>query len=432
MSDGTTAVETSAQVGGAEATPAPGGSWDDAANEIMGLPEGSRLAGDAGSIVAQPRPVPEQPEGEAERGAQETESAKPAEEQAQPKPEVKPGEEQPERVELDKAAEAAIPATWKEWMKADPKLRDAIYSERAYREVFPTVRAAREVAEMFPGGAEDARGLVDAADRMTNTDRILGSGTDEERAGLLDYALQLAGPERYSEFVMDGLALLAKTNPQTFDGYIREIAELRGITPRTNGAREPSEFDELLGAEPGRVKNDEAERLRAELDQLREQHAARERAAVEQAESAVSAQARDGFVSAAVDMTEKAMPNSPEGARNHIAGLLLRNIVARLENAPGYHARVQQARMSGGPQAAAQVFLAQAKAMAPSVLKEILQWWTTEALAANKATVQNKQAIAARGKDVGAGGVSMSGPAVPRQSGRPNYAAKSDMELLNE
>jgi hypothetical protein len=410
------AVATESAVEHAPAETTTGADYSKSDVELLGGQEG--VVNDFGVMEALPKPTVEpQPEGEAQRGAE------PAKLGEQPQPGV-----EPEKVELDKAAEAAIPAEWKPWMKADPRLRDTVYSERAYREAFPTVRAAREAAQIAQqiGSVEEFADIARSALDKTEIDRIVLTGSPAERLAMFSQPMSALGPDESFGLAADAVIALQQAHPQAYAELVRQIASEALPGGEGRGA-DDGQLDELLGEAAPR-RNEEADRLRAELDQMREQSSTKERQAVEQAEMSTATQARDTFVSSALDLAAKALPNSDEGAQRHIAGLLLRNIVARLADSPGYHARVAQARMVGGPAAAAKVFLGQAERLAPSVLREILGWWATEALRVNRGTVEAKQAAASR-KEVGPGGA----PA-PEQTprGRINYQRMTDRDLLDQ
>jgi hypothetical protein len=361
----------------------------------------------------------------------------------------KPGEqpiEEPPKEEIPQDGRA-IPPELREMFKANPKLRDAWFSERAYREVFPTVREARELKEIFPGGVEDARLLRDASETLQHLDGLYVANSEESHQALARELAELA-PEAYPNFVIQAANHWAARDPEGYRETMRAtfaeelpgwIAEQRlpdhtqallqalerGDTDQAKAlAQQQLEWTRRVGvpqrAEPGRGQDPEIERLRAQLAE----RDARDR---QQAEESLRSDVTNRYVTEVKGFLEKAVPTASQRARDKMVGEVVNAINQSLASSPAFMAQLNQLKASGQMQEAANFVIARAKQLLPQAGRRILNEWTTEILAANKTTVQ-KKAAAAQSRDAGAGGAP--GGASGGKPGKVDYSKMSDADIL--
>jgi hypothetical protein len=383
------------------------------------------------------------PEGAETAPLHEAESEKEKEIAAEPAIEESPKEEIPQDGRV-------IPAELREVFKANPKLRDAWFSERAYREAFPTVRAAREMAELFPGGIEDARLLRDASETLQHLDGLYVTNSQESHQALAQQLAELS-PEAYPNFVVQAVNNWAARDPEGYRETVRAtladelpgwVAEQRlpdhtqallqalerGDTEQAKAlAQQQLEWTRRIGSgRPDRDRRD-AQGADPEIERLRAQLAERDARDRQQAEESLRTEVTNRYVTEVIGFLEKAVPASSQRAREKMVGEVVNAINQQLAQSPAFMAQLNQLKAAGQMQEAANFVMARAKQLLPQAGRRILNEWTTEILAANKTTVQ-KKAAAAQSRDAGGGGAPS--PAGTVKAGKVDYSKMSDADIL--
>jgi hypothetical protein len=388
-------------------------------------------------------------------GLDQPETAETAEAQAAPEETAEAVvTEQPEQAALEEPPKEdipqdgrTIPAELREVFKANPKLRDAWFSERAYREVFPTVREARELREIFPGGVEDAKLLQSGAETLQHLDGLFIAKTPEAHQQLRSELAEL-DPEANRELAWGYVQDLPRIDPEgykaamdeAFSGRVGSWATEQGLPSHaqlivqalergetdqaTQLARQLVEWSRGIGTarkEEPRGPDPEVERLRAQLAE----RDARERTRTEES---LKADVTNRYITEVKGFLEKAVPTASQRARDKMVGEIVNAINRQLTTSPGFMAQFNQLKATGQMNEAANFVVARAKQLLPQVGRRVLNEWTTEILAANKTTVQ-KKATAAQSRDVGAGAAPSA--TAGGKPGKVDYTKASDIDILN-
>ena len=332
--------------------------------------------------------------------------------------------------ETENAAVADEPGELRAIFDANPELRRAWRDEKAYREIFPTVEAAREIQKLFPT-VEDARAAGQQLAELAHLDALFFSGRREAHAEL-------------ARFVQHA-------DPNAFRGLAKAMAEIQSSDALSGGshsespklAREnpASEAGQGVGAQHAAPMQDvsAATRARAETDAPRpaasEQDVARQNAFAAFYQEA-NAGAVQGVLDAIQTQVERLLPEGvAAGARNRVIGEIYRELDASLRGNRALAQQVRQAFRSGNFDAEHQravvgLIVGRARQALPAAAKKVVGEWTTGVLAATNAKLARQRAAESRVDVTGGGAPGGSGrrPLTPTEI---DYAKMSDADILN-
>lgn len=110
-----------------------------------------------------------------------------------------------------------------------PKLRDIYYTNQAYREVFPTVAAARELKQLVPD-VESAQSLVQNTEMLEKFDGMFYSDDPTQSAEFLR-SLHTEDPEAFGRIMSQLPDVLSDVAPETYrslldDGFKNVLSNL--------------------------------------------------------------------------------------------------------------------------------------------------------------------------------------------------------------
>jgi hypothetical protein len=332
--------------------------------------------------------------------------------------------------EVEKAAVADEPADLKAIFDANPELRRAWRDEKAYREIFPTVAAAREIQKLFPT-VEEARAAGQQLTELAQLDALFFSGRPEAHAEL-------------ARFVQ-------RTDPGAFRGLAKAMAEIQNADalPGASQSDSAKPARENPGSEPGQgvgaqhaapMQNASATtRARTETDvpgrAASEQDVARQNAFAAFYQEA-NAGAVQGVLDAIQTQVERLLPEGvAAGARNRVIGEIYRELDASLRGNRALAQQVRQAFRGGNLDAEHQravvgLIVGRARQALPAAAKKVVGEWTSGVLAASNTKLARQRAAESRVDLTGGGAPGASGrrPLTPTEI---DYAKMSDADILN-
>ncbi len=299
---------------------------------------------------------------------------------------------------------AAEPEELQAIFEANPELRQAWHMEKAYREIFPNVEAAREIAGMFPT-VEQARAAQSQLAELEQLDSWFFSGQ----------------PDAHAELA----ATVYRMNPAAFRSLAQAINQ---TLARLDAAGKPAGKPEpRLGDATASAPNDKATTAAPDAQQ-----AGRFASFYQETNAAVV----EGVVDAIRAQVDRLLPEgAAAGARNRVVGEIYRELDASLRSNRALAQQVRQAFRSGAMDAdhqaaVAGLILGRAKQALPAVAKRVINEWTTGVLAASDAKLARQRAAQGR-VDITGGGAPGT---VPKQSLSPkeiDYSKLSDADILN-
>jgi hypothetical protein len=316
-----------------------------------------------------------------------------------------------------------------EWMQSlagDPKhgaeAQQLWQEHQAFRAAFSSPDEARAIKELFPGGAQEARTLRQAAQAVDQLDAAIYSG--DARA--------------QSEVVAE----LARANPAAFRQLFAEAAKVLGGMGQDNAQRDSSGHTAALGMtarladQPPR--NDNAQVNPNHQPQVTSQQAPQfdpaAYAAFERSTNDVVA--RD--VRAAVsDTLARVLPEGvAEGAARRIGDDIFNEIhrtLAADRTLSEQVGDVLRGRRFGAAeqQRVASLLAGRAKQLVPGVARRVIGEWTSSVLGTARTKAARQAAAAARVDIAAPGGSLDSMPLRPMSSREIDYASMSDDEILS-
>lgn len=103
--------------------------------------------------------------------------------------------------------------------KSDPagakEIRNALFREGAFRQIWPTLAEARTVRELFPGGAEEAQTAVRAREDLAEFDHLFYSEDPNDQATFIT-RMRDESPEAFKRFAQSFPQTLHQLDPETF------------------------------------------------------------------------------------------------------------------------------------------------------------------------------------------------------------------------
>lgn len=316
-----------------------------------------------------------------------------------------PGSQKAEQAAASQASEmASEPEELKAVFEANPELRQAWHAEKAYREIFPNVEAAREIAALFPT-IDQARAAQSQLAELEQIDSWFFSGQ----------------PEAHAELA----ATVYRMNPAAF----RSLAQAMNQTlarldsaGKAEGKPEP---------QAGQVA-DSAANDKAGASAPDPQQAGRFASFYQETNAAVV----EGLVDAIRAQVDRLLPEgAAAGARNRVVGEIYRELDTSLRSNRALAQQVRQAFRSGTMDAdhqaaVAGLILGRARQALPGVAKRVINEWTTGVLAAADAKLARQRAAASR-VDITGGGAPGTVPKLPLSPKDINYSKLTDSDILN-
>jgi hypothetical protein len=282
-------------------------------------------------------------------------------------------QQKPEEAAASQAAEtSAEPEELKAAFDANPELRRAWHAEKAYREIFPNVEAAREIAAMFPT-IEQARAAQSQLAELEQLDSWFFSGQ----------------PEAHAELA----ATVYRMNPAAFRSLAQAINQTLArldAAGKGEGKPEPQPGQAAAAAPADSTTNDKAA---AAPDA---QQAGRFASFYQETNAAVV----EGLVDSIRAQVDRLLPEgSAAGARNRVVGEIYRELDTSLRANRALAQQVRQAFRSGAldadhQAAVAGLILSRARQALPAVAKRVINEWTTGVLTAADAKVARQRAAA--------------------------------------
>lgn len=330
------------------------------------------------------------------------------------------------------------PEQLKQIFKKNPELRNSWYSEKAYREVFPTVAEARAIKEIFPN-AEVAKQAASHQQMLIDMDQMYIKDPAQFAARMYK-----GNPEAYKAFISSTRESLYNVDPNAYRESMAKPAVRDTVENLKEIARESQDEDlaaaldileDRLGfkAEAARAaaagpvdpRIADYERLKTEAKAYGEGRTA----AFSRAVDDVYFANLDHVIAAAVGkpsgMSEAALTMVKAEIRQEIGKVL----AARPDLKAVYETKKRFGdRSVKHAQDAAAFLLQYAQQFVPRAASARMNAWTKEILAANKAELAAKDAVPKR-KDIGSGGVVRGNP---KTKGRIDYSKMSDDDILND
>ena len=333
------------------------------------------------------------------------------------------GKESGARKASEQQAQAVTvePPELKAIFDANPELRRAWRDEKAFREIFPTVEAAREMQKIFPT-VEDARAAGQQLAELAQLDALFFSNRPEAHAELARFVRHI--------------------NPQAFRGLARAMAQMQeeSAPPGVGPAQDPRrDTEEAKDAAPRGDAAQDERRSQADADASKravsEQDAARQNAFAAFYQEA-NAGAVQGVIDAIQTQVERLLPEGvAAGARNRVIGEIYRELDASLRGNRALAQQVRQAFRSGNLDAQHQravvgLIVGRARQALPAVAKKVIGEWTTGVLAASSAKFARQRAAESR-VDLTGGGAPGAASRRPLTPTDIDYAKLSDADILN-
>ncbi len=295
------------------------------------------------------------------------------------------------------AGKAAEPPAWLKTLLEDPRAggeaKQFWEAHAAYREAFATPAEARTVAELFPGGADEARQARGAAEELRAFDAAYLSGEPQAHAQLAAYLFN-AQPRAFQSILRQAARVLAERDPAAWREFVASAgAGANSVAPKGAVAQDP--------------EHAALERERADLAHERSELRASQYSALRGAvNDAVAGDVR-GEIARVLGAALGA--DISEGARSRIADDIFSEIHSTLSAdytlTRQVGAVLETSRFDDGTrQQVAQLIAARAKALLPSVAKRVVADWTTSVLALARRKTEKQDAAARRVDIVGGGG----------------------------
>ena len=393
-------------------------------------------AASAAATPEVPPPSTETPEPPAAVPGQETAE--------QPTQGVEPEETE---VNLDEVPEGTGEfSEFKDQIKSAPKLRQILGQHKAYVEM-----RGDQPWEEFKGIHERVPTLADAEKLVEESEqaRAFGKTYRESPAEFVE-SLRQSDSHAFTKLVSDLPQILAKTDVNAWRdqaaSYIDPVlSNLYGIAARDKNealAQAVQLVAQSLGIAPGRTaspaSNPEVEELRKKLQE-------KEQSEGTQAFESFWGQTDSVVINRTVTEIEatlkKAAPNASEATMKRMVREVYDKTLQALGEQPQFVAQMENYRQGAqkGRQgisdhnAIVDFATKRAKLVIPRVARDIASEWSKSILQTSKQTIETKQAIAAKTKDVGSGpqATSSAAAAVPKNGKRTSEDVWKEMESGN-
>jgi hypothetical protein len=292
---------------------------------------------------------------------------------------------------------AAEPPAWLKALLQDPRAggeaKQFWEAHAAYREAFATPLEARAVAELFPGGANEARQARGAAEELRAFDAAYLSGEPQAHAHLAAYLFN-AQPRAFQSILRQAARVLAERDPAAWREFVASAGA--GSSPAASRGAATQDAEHVV-----------LERERADIAHERSELRASQYSALRGAvNDAVAGDVR-GEITRVLGAALGA--DISEGARSRIADDIFSEIHSTLSADHTLTRQVgavlETSRFDDGTrQQVAQLIGARAKALLPGVAKRVVADWTTSVLALARRKTEKQDAAARRVDIVGGGG----------------------------
>jgi hypothetical protein len=354
--------------------------------------------------------------------------------------------------EADVLTEIVEPEELRGIFDANPDLRQAWRAEKAYREVFPSIDAAREIAQLFPT-VEDARAAGTQLADLAQLDSWFFSGQPQAHADLAAavYRLNPAAFRGLAHAMRDFLAR-AESGSATESPRRGESGKARTENGQAANAPGGSELQSVVAdfsrpnsakagphAENDNTAGDSATSTPAGAGFA--DHAAQAGEPVPPGRFAAfyqetNAEVVEGVMNAIETQVGRLLPEGvAPGAQKRVIAEVYRELDASLRANRSLAQQVRQAFRSGAMDAdhqaaVAGLILGRAKQALPAVAKKVIGEWTTGVLAANQEKLARQRGAASRVDITGSGGIG-GGIRRPLTPGEIDYGKLSDGDILN-
>ncbi len=364
------------------------------------------------------------------------------------------------------------PAQLRGIFKAHPDLRNAYYSDKAFRQHFPTVAEARQYREALPT-VEDLNTAITARDTLADFDNLFYSDdpkasaefltrlqTDdadafERMAAAVPQALYEANPQAYASRIAEPViagalgSLMQKaasmTGPQgqnlrnAIDVLSRHLFNRPYAEFSQRGSHQKSPREIELDRREARITQQETQRQSGEFQTF---HNTTNEVAVNAVIGAIKTQLIGNPKAKITGLLKGTALEGNEKAINKIVGEIYTSVDATLRANKGLTTTLRNelnaARQAGYGKEAQQkivsLILQRAKMLIPNATKTVVTEWTNDIVRGNAARVTNARRQASRADITGAGAASNT----PRSSGRQrvsagdiNYGKTSDDDILS-
>jgi hypothetical protein len=321
---------------------------------------------------------------------------------------------------LDQSTESEFAADVPEELQAvfetNPELRDAWQTEKAYREVFPSV--------------EDARTAQAQVAELAQLDAWFFSGQPDAHAQL-SAAVYRMNPAAFRSLAQAMANTLARFDGGRATGAQSRATEAGRAMPSASlaGANDPSATDALGGRSDGEILRTDPVGPQNDTAQ---QDAGRFAAFYQDTNAAVV----EGVVDAIRGQVGRLLPEGiATAARNRVVGEIYRELDGSLRSNRALAQQVRQAFRAGAMDAehqtaVASLILGRAKQALPGVAKKVINEWTTGVLASGNKKFARIHSAESRVDITGGGAPGFSG----RRSlaaGEIDYKRLSDADILN-
>ncbi len=337
-----------------------------------------------------------------------------------------------------------------EWMQAaagDPKhgaeAQQLWQEHQAFRAAFSSPDEARAIKELFPGGAQEAQSLRQAAQAVDQLDAAIYSGDARAQSEVVA-ELARANPAAFRQLFAEAAKVLSRMDPTAHHGVIPSpgiagINSARNLSERFDSVAEQSKRDSSVGPVTQALpRNDTREEPASQSPQFDPAaYAAFER-------STNDAVARD--VRAAVgDTLARVLPEGiAEGAARRIGDDIFNEIHRTLAADRSLSEQVGEV-LRGSPreftasgwrfgtaeqQRVASLLTGRAKQLVPGVARRVIGEWTSSVLGASRSKAARLAAAAGRVDIAAPGGSLDSMPLRPMPGRGIDYASMSDDEIL--
>src|SRR5665213_1922819 len=117
-----------------------------------------------------------------------------------------------------------VPQEFRELFKANPKLKNLFYSERAFRQEFPTVQEARKAKEFIEtvGGEEGWQAIQDGQAKQQEIDGLYASRDPQKQRDFVKHLLT-QDKGAFRAIVPVALAEFHQADPQTYNRVMSQI-----------------------------------------------------------------------------------------------------------------------------------------------------------------------------------------------------------------
>jgi hypothetical protein len=346
------------------------------------------------------------------------------------------------------AAVQAMP----EWMQAvagDPKhgaeAQQLWQEHQAFRASFSSPEEARAIKELFPGGAQEAHALRQAAQAVDQLDAAIYSGDARAQSEVVT-ELARANPAAFRQLFAEAAKVLAgmgQSQPVTQGSpTLCEPREGWGTQQTSVASQDPS-----MAGHPSPVTNHPSQTLGASQSPVTGHQSPQfDPAAYAAFERATNDTVARDVRAAVGDTLARVLPEGiAEGAARRIGDDIFNEIHRTLAADRSLSEQVGEV-LRGSPrefttsgwrfgtveqQRIASLLAGRAKQLVPGVARRVIGEWTSSVLGASRSKAARQAAAAARVDIAAPGGSRDSMPLRPMSSRELDYSSMSDDEILS-